>query len=218
MAKTEHYYTRFEEGRYYHIYNRTVDKQAMFRNDANYHFFLKRYDEYISPVAETFAYCLLGNHFHLLIRVKEDLHAIDLTTFKKLSNLGNDKPKSVHEIVSHQFRKFFQSYSMAYNKQHNRIGTLFQTPFKRALVDKDSYYTQLIYYIHTNPQLHRLIDDFRDWPYSSYKRMLIEKPSKLMKKEVLDWFGDTNRYKEYHQMQHEMISETHLLLDDIGDS
>jgi len=87
MAKTKHYYTKFEEGRYYHIYNRTADKQAMFRNDANYHFFLKRYDEYISPIAETYAYCLLGNHFHLLIRVKENLHALsdsagtDLTTF-----------------------------------------------------------------------------------------------------------------------------------------
>jgi putative transposase len=94
---------------------------------------------YLSPVVETYAYCLLGNHFHLLIRIS------DLTTFEKLSNLPG---KTVHDIVSHQFRKFFQSYAMAFNKQHDRTGTLFQTPFKRAHVNNDRYFTQLICYIY----------------------------------------------------------------------
>jgi putative transposase len=71
MTKLEHYHTKFEEGNFYHIYNRTVDKQPMFRSDANYEYFLKKYDEYLSPVIDTYAYCLLGNHFHLLIHVQE---------------------------------------------------------------------------------------------------------------------------------------------------
>lgn len=84
MAKTEHYYTRFEEERFYHIYNRTIDKQPLFKNEGNFEFFIKKYDEYLSDVVNTYAYCLLGNHFHLLIEIRPQA---DLTTFKKLSNL-----------------------------------------------------------------------------------------------------------------------------------
>lgn len=213
MAKTEHYFTKFQEGNFYHVYNRTVDKKPMFKNDGNYEYFLKQYDKYLSPVVDTYSYSLLGNHFHLMIKIQ---NLQDLTTFEKLSNQKlsnqtnlnphNPQPdKSAHQIVSHQFRKFFQSYSMAFNKQHDRVGTLFQTPFKRGLVDKEDYFTHLIYYIHANPQLHRLIPDFRDWKWSSYKRILMEKQSKLKKKEVLDWFGGNNKYLQFHEDQHKNI-------------
>ena len=112
MSKTVHYYTKFEENQFYHIYNRTVDKHALFCNEGNYTFFLQRYDAYLSPVIDTYAYCLLGNHFHLLVRIRsmeeltdfldselkakdlmntqKDLSTLypeDLTTFQKLSNL-----------------------------------------------------------------------------------------------------------------------------------
>src|SRR5204863_10116159 len=105
MAAIEHYHTKFHAGNFYHIYNRAVDKKPLFKNEGNYQFFLRKYDQYLSPVLNTYAYCLLGNHFHLLVCIQEDL-----TTFEKLSNLGSVKQKSVHEVVSHQFRKFFQSY------------------------------------------------------------------------------------------------------------
>ena len=217
MAKTEHYFTKFEEDNFYHVYNRTVDKKSMFKNEDNYEYFLKQYDKYLSPVVDTYSYSLLGNHFHLLIKI-HDLQ--DLTTFQKLSNLkmpnsqNSQMDKTAHQIVSHQFRKFFQSYAMAFNKQHERVGTLFQTPFKRACVDKDDYFTSLIYYIHANPQLHGLIQDFRDWKWSSYKRFLIETPSKLKKEEVLAWFGGINRYLQYHEDEHKNILGDMRLEDD----
>jgi len=216
MAKTEHYYTVFEEGYFYHIYNRTIDKQPMFKNDDNYEFFLKQYDKYLSPVTDTYAYCLLGNHFHILLRVKENYMAIsDLTTFQKLSNLSttNIPDKSVHDLVSHQFRKFFQSYAMAFNKQQNRVGTLFQTPFKRVLVSSDAYFTQLIYYIHSNPFHHNLMDDFREWKWSSYNRILLDKPSKLRKQEVIEWFGSKHHYEEYHTSLQKIMLEEKFLFD-----
>ena len=163
MASIEHYFTKFKANCFYHVYNRSVDKKPMFKNVGNYEFFLRKLDQYLSPVVDIYSYCLLGNHFHLLIRVHSEEYlanaTADLTTFKKLSN----QKKTPHDIVSHQFKKFFQSYAMAFNKQHDRIGTLFQTPFKRALIDDYDYYIRVVYYIHANPQLHGLIDDFRDW-------------------------------------------------------
>jgi len=194
MAKTAHYYTKFEEGKFYHIYNRSIDRQPLFKSDANYRFFLKKFDQYLSNVLDVYAFCLLGNHFHLLIQVKESLASID-----------PNGDFSVHDIVSKQFRIFFQSYALAFNIQHKRIGTLFQTPFKRAEINDEFYLSRLIYYIHANPQKHNLISDFRDWKWSSYKRILLETDTKLKKQEVLDWFGGKAEYLKFHSDIHEAI-------------
>lgn len=103
---------------------------------------------------------------------------------------------------------------MAFNKQHERIGTLFQTPFKRAEINKDDYFTSLVYYIHANPQLHGLIKDFREWEWSSYKRILIDKPTNLKKKEILDWFGGKGRYTKFHDEQHQNSGMNFIIDDD----
>lgn len=62
----------------------------------------------------------------------------------------------------------------------------------------------LIYYIHANPQIHGLIDDFRNWPYSSYGKFLEARKSHLKKEEVLNWFGSMEEYKTYHDMVHDL--------------
>lgn len=212
MAYTEHYFTKFEPGCFYHIYNRSVDKKPMFKNDGNYEYFLRRYDQYLSPVIDTYAYCLLGNHFHLLVRI----HSSEQLAIEKdiASSTTLPKQKTAHEIVSHQFQKFFQSYAMAFNKQHERIGTLFQTPFKRALVDNYSYFTQLVYYIHANPQLHGIINDFRDWKWSSYNRFLIDSATKLQKQAVLAWFGSKAGYLTFHSVKPDANFNSPYNIDD----
>jgi len=210
MALTEHYYTKFEGGNFYHVYNRSVDRKPMFRSDDNYRFFLKQYDYYLSGVIDTYAYCLLGNHFHLLVRIPG---MTDLSTFQKLTNLLTGD-KTIHQVVSHQFRKLFQSYAQAFNKQQNRTGTLFQTPFKRVQVDSDQYFTHLVHYIHANPQLHGLIDDFRDWKWSSYDSILSNKPTKINKQEVINWFGTVGRYKEFHADNQKVIYNPRYTFED----
>ena len=53
---------------FYHIFNRGINGEDLFKRERNYLFFLKRYAKYIEPIADTFAYCLLKNHFHFMIR------------------------------------------------------------------------------------------------------------------------------------------------------
>jgi len=62
-----------QPGKYYHIYNRGNNKEILFRETGNYEYFLRLYDKYISPIAQTYAWCLMPNHFHLLIQVKENM-------------------------------------------------------------------------------------------------------------------------------------------------
>ena len=61
-----------QPGEYYHIYNRGIDGEVLFREVRNYHHFLRLWAKYIEPVADTYAYCLLSNHFHFLIRIKQE--------------------------------------------------------------------------------------------------------------------------------------------------
>lgn len=69
----KNYYPPLEAGKTYHIYNRGINGTTIFKSDANYRHFLKLYDEHCSCMVDTYAYCLLGNHFHLLVKVKDIL-------------------------------------------------------------------------------------------------------------------------------------------------
>ena len=68
MQQTE----KIDYGQYYHIYNRGINSCDIFKEAENYDYFLKLYNKYISPIADTFAWVLMPNHFHLLIRVREE--------------------------------------------------------------------------------------------------------------------------------------------------
>jgi putative transposase len=188
--------TPLEPEKYYHIYNRGVNGQNIFFEERNYAFFLQKYAHYASPVVDTFAYCLLKNHFHLLIRVKseDDIRAI-------LNGKKADKSISWH--ASNAFSSLFQSYSQAINKRFGRTGQLFEEPFHRIEVSTEDYFTRLVWYIHHNPQKHGFVSDFRDYAHSSYWSHLQGKPTKLQRQEVIDWFGDSNEYERFHVLQKE---------------
>ena len=75
-------------GRYYHIYNRGTNGEVLFKHPAYYEEFLQLYSKYSVPVADTLAYCLMSNHFHLLIRVKDE-H--EIRTFEELNMFVKDE-------------------------------------------------------------------------------------------------------------------------------
>lgn len=61
-----------QHGKYYHIYNRGNNREDLFKVSDNYQHFLKLYEKYISPIADTYAWVLMKNHFHLLVRIKDE--------------------------------------------------------------------------------------------------------------------------------------------------
>ena len=197
-----------ETGKTYHLYNRGNNRENLFYKPDNYFYFLRQFDKYLSNYIDVFAYCLLPNHFHFLIRVKEEdeIDSKDLPSLQDLVSLDRQ--------ISTQFRLFFMSYAKAINKQENRIGSLFQKNFKIKEVNNDSYFAQLVFYIHANPQLHHLIDDFKKWQYSSYYSLLSEKNTKLKKYDVVDWFGGFEGYTKFHQIQLDFRNLQALDLED----
>ncbi|MDD2816378.1 MAG: transposase [Thiotrichaceae bacterium] len=97
------------------------------------------YIRYIYPIAETYAYCLMRNHFHLLVKIAPKP---DLLGLKDLEGLN----------YSQAFSNLFNAYTKIINKTYNRHGSLFEKNFKRILIDSDSYLIQVVAYIHRNPQ------------------------------------------------------------------
>jgi REP element-mobilizing transposase RayT len=184
--------SKLHPSQFYHIFNRGINGCEVFFEEKNYAFFLQRYAKYVSPFADTYAYCLLNNHFHLLIQVKSEeelLSAISART---------DQP--LYWFVSNAFSSFIQSYTRAMNKVYSRTGPLFENPFKRIEVCDDHYFTALIAYIHRNPMKHGLTEDFKKYVHSSYRTQLSNAPTKLKRQEVLNWFGGKNEYIAFHEI------------------
>ena len=196
----QHYTPPLEPGNYYHIYNHAVGTDNLFIKNDNYNFFLKKYSQYISPVVETFAYCLMSNHFHFLVRIKEERILETLPKFGTLAKLDNKSKVAAYEkYVSKQFSNLFSSYTQAFNKQQNRRGTLFQKPFKRKQITKESYIKNMIHYIHYNPVHHGFVDNLQDWQYSSFESFLSDKHTQLKRDEVFDMFDDKDNFLSFHQ-------------------
>jgi hypothetical protein len=75
----------WEPDRYYHIYNHANGNENLFVEGDNYKWFLRQYHTYISPIADTYAYCLMPNHFHFLIKLKSSKEL--LQSFPKFETL-----------------------------------------------------------------------------------------------------------------------------------
>lgn len=178
-----------EPGKYYHIWNRGYNRGNVFHDERSYAYFLKLYTQYVEPVAETFAYCLLRNHLHLFVRIKTELVA-----------KGEPTALTSAKVVA-KFTSLFNAYERAIRKIYNRTEPLFADPkFGRIEVASQSDFTTLITYIHQNPQKHQYVANFREWPQSSYHAYLSSNPSLLKREEVLGWFNGKPEFANLHKL------------------
>lgn len=184
-----------EYGHFYHIYNRGINGCNLFQENENYEYFLQLYNKYISPVAETFAWVLMKNHFHLLVKVKT-VQELNLQGIENLEGLKGTN----RNFANQQFANFFNAYTKAINKRYHRTGSLFEHPFRRIQVESDSHLKYLVYYIHHNPIHHGFCEHYLDYPWSSYLTMLSPKQTKLSRAEVLDWFSDKSNFITFHSV------------------
>jgi REP element-mobilizing transposase RayT len=170
--------TPIEKDRYYRIYNRGNNHGLLFYKEPNYSYFLKRYSDFISEHVSTYAYCLLPNHFHILIKTNT-------------------------QDVSKHLRRLFQSFALSINKQENRTGSLFTKYFRRILIEDDEYLKYLVFYIHYNPEKHGLINNYKDYSYNSYRELLNNSKTILCREEVFKLFGGREEFIDFHNFHHE---------------
>jgi putative transposase len=175
----------YVENGYYHLYNRGVEKRAIFLDQQDYVVFLHLLKLYLLPLGkgissinpsiprikrtfdediELHTFCLMPNHFHLLV------------------HQNNEK------TISNFMRALSTSYVMYFNKKYHRIGSLFQGAYKAVIVDNDSYLLHLSRYIHLNPLKSFAGSDpakLIDYPYSSYTYYLGKKHARWVKTDFI---------------------------------
>ncbi|MCC5937547.1 MAG: transposase [Lunatimonas sp.] len=182
----------FEPQGIYHVYNRAIGDEKLFKSNDNFLYFLEKFNFYLGDKVETLAYCLIPNHYHFLIKVNSDI--------------------SDDHLVK-AFSDFQNSYSKSYNKVFSRNGSLVQRKFKRKKIKSEEYLTRIVIYIHQNPVKHQLTKRPFDWKYSSFQAYLSEKPSKVSRKLVLEWFGGLEGFKTAHQENVENFTPEDFLFE-----
>ena len=196
---------------YYHVFNRGINGTRIFTKKGNADYFLEKYIKYILPIADTYAYVLMGNHFHFLIKTKSEAEIREfyrgtnadrvLNPVSVCTNVTQDKTASF--IISKQFSNLFNTYAQAINKQDERTGGLFETPFRRIPIDSMDYLAHMVFYIHNNPVKHGFTDDFTLYQYSSYPSFLTTEPTFIQRNEVFTWFGGKEAFLIYHGQKHD---------------
>ena len=197
----------FEEQEYYHVYNRSNNNEKLFREPENYRFFLSKFRKYLTPFVKTYAYALLKNHFHFLISVKSRadiiLYLNTLMINQKTSKIHEyEESGNIHNLISHQFSRFFISYSQAYNKKYGRNGNLFNRRFKRAHIEFENRFGFLQYYIHHNARKHGVVSSFKDYPFHSYHELVRDDHTWLERSDVYQYFKGKDKFIEFHESNH----------------
>lgn len=214
------------QGNYYHIFNRGNNRCNLFSKPEEYEHFLHLYDKYILPVADTFAWALMGNHFHFLVYTKtnivykysmRELETMKLSPYafeeRKWETIQLDSDRALHlastnAIGSHKvpvphkhFSHLFNAYTRYLQTRTGITGNLFERPFKRKMVDNEEYLKTVVLYNHNNPVHHGFCSHPLEYPWTSYLTSLSEKPTKLKRDDVIQLFNDTENFKQQHNKE-----------------
>ena len=195
-----------ETEKFYHIYNHANGIENLFKEEENFRYFLQQWDKYISPVADTYAYCLMPNHIHFLVQIKNDVEILNLGGFQNLQGLDRTS-----KIISKKFSNLFNSYTKAFNTRYQRRGSLFTPNFKRKEITSEDYLKTLVCYIHRNPIHHGFCTNFTDWEHSSYHSYLSDKSTKIKRQFILDLFDGKDNFIAAHQQQIEHLDTDYFL-------
>ena len=152
----------------YHIYNQGNNQQNIFFDKDDYLIFLREVRKLLLPHCEIVAYCLMPNHFHLMVYTDERVEVLI-----KQGGLMIDK-------LTNGMRKLLSGYARIYNKKYSRTGSLFRQKTKYKLLSNDrilsnhslsdsDYCCNCFHYIHQNPWRANLVNRMEDWDYSSFK-------------------------------------------------
>ena len=200
----------------YHIFNHANGFENIFTEDENYRFFIEKYQQYILPIAETYAYCLLPNHFHLVVRIRrrevleEVFRNFKSTNFSKVQNFGKVEvtDNMIEYYISKQFANLFSCYTQSFNKVNKRRGSLFLKNFRREPIKNKAYFMNAVIYTHRNPVHHAFCDRYTDWSYTSFCEIKERNSQIIEVDKLLRMFGGRESFIDLHEQSANKFRES----------
>lgn len=181
----------FETGHIYHIFNRGNNKEAIFKEQRNYGYFLKLMEKHVGTIAQILCYCLLEDRFHLVFKIKEP------------GNLPMASIGKLHQPLSN----FFNSYAKSINKAYGRSGSLFQEHFFKSEICYEDDLRQLIVSIH----------NISTKVLCSYPLFFSKMETRVDKEFVISLFRGLKNFKNYHLEGGLIREDTKLLMQRFDD-
>ena len=166
---------------FYHIVCKSIDGLPLFHEPKDYTVFLERFKKFNQGFMDVWAYCLMLNHTHYIIKVKPgdsiESYISQLLPENKtkamVSFLTDTNNESLTDaVIERQMNSFLVSYANYINNKYHRKGGIFQKPFKRIQISNDNHLQQAVVYVHANAQKHGIVNDFREYGYSSYNEAI----------------------------------------------
>jgi REP element-mobilizing transposase RayT len=225
MPRNKKYFETLIPKSTYHIYNRTNNREDLFITEEMRFFFLQKIEFYLSDYYLVHAYCLLDNHFHLLVQTKSKIQILKNLKDKDNAVLTNleiefiecdesERDIVVSKLFRTQFVRLFTSYSVTFNKVNSRTGNLFNRPYKRKIVANKIYFKKLVIYIHKNPDKHGLREKFDEYYWSSYLEYVNQEDTFISKSKTIKLFNGVSSFVNAHNKAIDFKSISSLLLDD----
>lgn len=179
-------------GKTYHIFNRGINKCDIFQETTNYEHFMRLFDRHIINIADILAWALMKNHFHLLVKIKDE---DEISEFHRFVNPGTEiELKPPHQY----FSNMFNAYAKAYNQKYKRTGSLFQHRFQRKPIEDIDYLRKAIIYIHLNPVHHKFTKDPGMYQWSSYNSIVSLPSDKVYGSKVIGIFDGLGNFIALH--------------------
>ncbi len=165
---------------YYHVYNRGNNRSEIFFEKRNYLYFMEKIKSNFVNTIDLIAFCLMPNHFHLLVKISED------------------------DSLEKAMQKISTGYTRAINKAYGRTGHLFEGRYRNKIIPSDEYLIHLCRYIHLNPVRANLVTMIEQWEFSSYLDYIGKRDNSLVNKETIsNYFNSVESLIEFHQTYQE---------------
>ena len=194
----KHVVRNFAENSYYHVFNRGVEKRIIFLDEQDYNMFLyylsiyllpleqvlrfypnfsiRLYNKNLSEEIELISYCLMPNHFHLLLKQKNK------------------------DSTSKLIKQVTNGYTLYFNTKYERVGGLFQGVFKAVGIDTDALILHVARYIHLNPVVANIVKDPKEYMWSSHKEYFDKEKhhkSFVNKNTLLSYFSSPEKMNDF---------------------
>ena len=183
---------KFAIDNFYHVFNRGNNRQVVFPQKRNYAFFLSKLKSIVGEHCHIIAYCLMPNHFHLMLYVNETSSGLEI------------KSKPWLQVLEQKLGTLQSSYTRALNIPENRTGSLFQTKINVVELGVD-HATTCFHYIHQNPLKAKMVNDFDGWPYSSYLEYFDQSDGICNKEIAYDLLEIPNSPRAFAKLSKEVV-------------